>query len=553
MLASSPVSRPLVSVAAVLAFAAPAFADTPPPVQPPAVQPAAAQAPSSVGEPVPPPADQPTPPPKPRVRKPLVAEVLSPVRRIPDYDKVRLYKAQELPPEPTIEPSEVHTVRVVARDEDTPVFARPLYGAPLLGAVVPGARLPVKGVVHSETPRGCASRLWYALDPTGYVCSRELRPTDEPPTEGPLLKLGDGERLPYHYQMVLVPEGEQVPLWASLDDLKAHKDPERQLERGDSVAVHKSISVGGARYWVSVDGKVFPAQGSRDMGQASAWHGEPLDAQAHFPFGWTIPAVVKAWPAPAIKGKPARTLAPRTRLDILEERVQRRDRWLRVSLPSAATDTAAAPTEETPLWVRARDVDEARRIARPDGISDAAQWIDVDLGEQVLVAYQGAEPVYATLVSSGRGEHQTPRGNYPIWDKTTTISMKSQPYEEKTYFVDKVPWVLFFQAHNAIHGAYWHDRFGVTKSHGCVNLAPLDAHWIFDWVSLPLPPGWTGYRPTDLRQSPTVHVRNSHKKVELVQDRPIGPPDRELETRKLEDAEAARAAGTQTTLPSTAP
>lgn len=477
--------------------------------------------------------------------------MLSSVRRVPDYDRVRVYQAQALPPEPSIEPSEVHTVRVAPHDDDTLVFARPAYGSPLLGAVVSGARLPIKGVTHVESPRGCSSRLWYALDPAGYVCAHEVRPTDEPPTEGPLLRLKEGERLPFRYEMVLVPEGEQVPLWASLDDLKAHKDPERQLERGDSVAVAKTVHVDGENYWVSVDGKVFSVKGSRDMGQASAWHGEPLGADAHFPFGWTIPAPVKAWPSPAMKGNPARTLPPRTRLDIMEEQSQRRDRWLRVTLPPETQTTevqAATATDAGELWVRARDVDEVRRIARPEGISDAEQWIDVDLGEQVLVAYQGEQPAYATLISSGRGEHATPRGNYPIWDKTTTISMKSQPYEDKAYFVDKVPWVLFFQAHNAIHGAYWHDRFGVTKSHGCVNLAPLDARWVFDWVSLPLPPGWTGYRPTDLRQSPTVHVRDSHKKVELTQDRPIGPPDRELEARKLEDAEAARAA-----LPSTAP
>src|SRR5262249_47844968 len=124
----------------------------------------------------------------------------------------------------------------------------------------------------------------------------------------------------------------------------------------------------------------------------------------------------------------------------------------------------------------------------------------------------------------------------------SAITMKNQPYEDKPYYVNKVPWSTFFQWHNAIHGAYWHDRFGVTKSHGCVNVAPMDAKHVFEWVSPPLPAGWTGLRPLELLQSPHVVVRNSHMgKREFRQDRPIGPPDRSLEGQRLEEAEARRA------------
>lgn len=66
--------------------------------------------------------------------------------------------------------------------------------------------------------------------------------------------------------------------------------------------------------------------------------------------------------------------------------------------------------------------------------------------------------------------------------------MKSQPYDDKGYFVNMVPWSTFFQAHNAIHGAFWHDRFGGVKSHGCINVAPLDARFVFEWLKPELPP-----------------------------------------------------------------
>jgi hypothetical protein len=82
----------------------------------------------------------------------------------------------------------------------------------------------------------------------------------------------------------------------------------------------------------------------------------------------------------------------------------------------------------------------------------------------------------------------------------------------------------------------------VTKSHRCVNVAPLDARRVFEWVEPSLPPGWTGLRPLDLLASPYVVVRNSHMKKQFRQDRPIGPPDRQLEAQRLEEADTARAA-----------
>ena len=51
------------------------------------------------------------------------------------------------------------------------------------------------------------------------------------------------------------------------------------------------------------------------------------------------------------------------------------------------------------------------------------------------------------------------------------------------YYLEDVPWIMYFNKDMALHGAYWHDRFGYQHSHGCVNLSPLDAKWLFDWTS----------------------------------------------------------------------
>jgi hypothetical protein len=120
--------------------------------------------------------------------------------------------------------------------------------------------------------------------------------------------------------------------------------------------------------------------------------------------------------------------------------------------------------------------------------------------------------------------------------------MKSQDYDDKPYYVNRVPWTTFFQAHNALHAAYWHDRFGRVTSHGCANLAPKDARFLFEWLEPRLPPGWTGLRNLDLTPAPVVHVRDSSRTKPFVQERNIGPPDKEDEAKRMEQAIARRAA-----------
>ena len=64
---------------------------------------------------------------------------------------------------------------------------------------------------------------------------------------------------------------------------------------------------------------------------------------------------------------------------------------------------------------------------------------------------------------------------------------------EDPYSVATVPWTEFFSPEKglALHTAYWHDQFGHQRSHGCVNLAPRDARWLYFWSDPQVPPGWT--------------------------------------------------------------
>ena len=506
-------------------------------------------------------------------------------------DDIKPYVAPKLLPEPELEPSDVKVVEIST--QEAVIEIRP-WSSPMVGNAIQGARLPVKGVVKA-TRGGCSAKVWYALEPFGYVCGKEAHPTDQPATTEQVLKVKEGSRLPFQYVMALVKEGDKIPMWATLDDLKKGSEPERQLERGDTVAVEKPYVWENEKYWISTDGKVLPQKGFSMMGGGAEWHGIELTDAVPLPFGWVTPEKANVYDAPTEKGQKATassTLERRTRVNIVDERLVGKKKWLKITVaelppqptfgniladnakkapkpadagtaaapvagaaaaapgaPAAAPAPAAGAPAPAPaaaeMWVTADSLNEVRKLDHPKTIADTIdKWIDVDLGEQVLVMYEHDKPVYATLVSSGRAI-ATPMGTYPVWAKVSAITMKNQPYEDKEYFVNKVPWSTFFQWHNAIHGAYWHDRFGVTKSHGCVNVAPLDARHVFEWVTPQLPPGWTGLRPLDLLQSPHVVVRNSHMAKQFRQDRPIGPPDRSLEAERLVEAEQRRASEAQ--------
>lgn len=131
----------------------------------------------------------------------------------------------------------------------------------------------------------------------------------------------------------------------------------------------------------------------------------------------------------------------------------------------------------------------------PPGVGDGERWFDVALDDQMLVAYEGLRPVYATLVSTGRPAHATPPALARVVMKHHTKTMINSTADE-SYSVADVPWSMFYEHTLALHGTYWHDAFGTVRSHGCVNLAPRDARILYDWSEPEVPPGWNAVYTT---------------------------------------------------------
>jgi len=123
------------------------------------------------------------------------------------------------------------------------------------------------------------------------------------------------------------------------------------------------------------------------------------------------------------------------------------------------------------------------------GATTDERWIEIDLSEQKLRAYEGNNIAYEFLISSGKFA-PTPTGEFRVWIKLKYTKMEGGRKEDNTYYyLTNVPYVQYFYKGYGIHGAYWHNNFGQPMSHGCINMAIPDAEKLFYWSSPPLPQG----------------------------------------------------------------
>jgi lipoprotein-anchoring transpeptidase ErfK/SrfK len=110
------------------------------------------------------------------------------------------------------------------------------------------------------------------------------------------------------------------------------------------------------------------------------------------------------------------------------------------------------------------------------------RWIEIDLSRQRLIAWKGGQPVYAVIVSTGKAASPTRTGVFTIQTRYRYARMQGDDYD-----IADVPYTMYYSGNYAIHGAYWHNRFGTPVSHGCVNVAVNHARWLFNWAAIGTP------------------------------------------------------------------
>jgi hypothetical protein len=135
-------------------------------------------------------------------------------------------------------------------------------------------------------------------------------------------------------------------------------------------------------------------------------------------------------------------------------------------------------------WIEQRQIAVVQpKIEKPEQIQ-GSRWISVNLYEQTIAAYENDELVFASLVSSGLRGWWTRPGIFQVYKKYETDGMQGAFEADRSdfYYLEDVPWVMYYDDDRALHGAYWHNNFGWQQSHGCINLSPADAHWLFGWT-----------------------------------------------------------------------
>jgi L,D-transpeptidase catalytic domain len=382
-------------------------------------------------------------------------------------------------------PAWVQSAEVTRPDE--PLYQGPSSAEPRRGAVARGARLAVYGAQHGP---GCSGR-FLLVGPLAWVCEDGAELSQAAP-DGEGTKASTHDGLPYRYYFV-GPDGS-----FGYRALQTAEDgvPEAQLLKGFGVAVMRvENNPQGNPFGLTTEGLWVPM---RDLApvQPFAFHGRELAGALNV--AWVVSTNAVGAPAPDKPKNPKLKLIRFQELTVQEERRVSEHRWFRY---------------DTNAWISDRDARAPTLAPPPSELRPGERWIDVDIASQVLTAYVGDQPLFATLVSTGRGsdgtELATPRGTHRLWVKLETSNMDNLDDESaaENYAIQGVPWVMYFEKGYGLHGTFWHHDFGNKHSHGCVNLTPLDAERLFSWTSPKLPPGWTAALPTVYEPGTLIRVR----------------------------------------------
>lgn len=277
--------------------------------------------------------------------------------------------------------------------------------------------------------------------------------------------------LPYTYAYVMAGP---IGLYANPADPENGIPPKRVLEAGYVWVRLVGQVVHNNQVWYLTEGGGYLSALQAAIYKPSAFQGVVPSGNPAVPFAWVLHAVKTSLKPGA---KPEANAAQYGRYEIVNiyDHLEADGQvWYRIGNDQWVVQTAVAKV----AWRQ-----------RPPEVGPGDKWIDVSLFEQALAAYEGDRMVYATLVSSGLPQWATVQGLFRIQSKYTLSPMVGREGKPDFYALESVPWSMYFFRDYALHGAYWHDDFGWQHSHGCVNLAPLDAKWLFEWTTPVVPPG----------------------------------------------------------------
>jgi hypothetical protein len=349
------------------------------------------------------------------------------------------------------------------RAQDSTPIAEPDSGA---AVCAPG--------VYLSTPDGCA-----VLGPAAYLTELARSGLTIPPRPLPASKPDPGlTQLPYRY--FHVSDDEYVPIYGAPCQTGGSG---QQFMPGFVYVSYVDRNEECGVYYLLQNGGWIPGKGAR-VSEISAFQGLTFESTPRNSFGWPFEQIpVLAAPGYGAAGT-GEQMYPFLVVQIYATQSVDGTDWYMIG---------------PDRWLEGRKV--ARVTPNPTPPEGAAtnRWIDVDLAEQTLGVYDSGRLVFATVIATGVEPFWTRPGLFPIAEKKAAETMRNNDPSD-FYYLDNVPWTMYFDGARALHGAYWRTRFGYPQSHGCVNLSVGDARWLFDWAQvgdLVYVHDPTGLTPTD--------------------------------------------------------
>lgn len=311
----------------------------------------------------------------------------------------------------------------------------------------------------------------------GQVCVR---------VPGPFLSLCNV--LPKVYAQVV---DAPVPVYGRVRELPLPA-PKRWLKEGFVWVSLESTSVveGAGRQWLMINPGEFVERRHLRLDAPSVFRGVELDG-LDTPFLWVLLNTTPSRTPGGPMDYKAVDLPRYSLFEILDVKRVNGWNWYKVG---------------EKMWIEQRRAAVIFQEERPEKIGEHEKWICVDLYEQTLTAYEGDRMVYATLISSGVKQFPTVEGLFRIWQKVEMAKMSGSDGKSDYYYLEDIPWQMYFYQGYAIHTSYWHDWFGFPQSHGCVNVAPYDAWWLFNWSDPQPVPGRNRVFPSKGRPGTWVYV-----------------------------------------------
>lgn len=274
----------------------------------------------------------------------------------------------------------------------------------------------------------------------------------------------------------------------------------RIARHGGIALIDSFVGEDGRRFAMTTDARLVPTSKLKPE-RGSLFHGVEMSAGWELPLGFVYREDARRYAKEGASMKRGEKLLWHSAIQLTGE-----SRTIGKSRFVEAKDGS---------WVNARDLAIAPKMSSlPSFAKGDTKWIDVALLGQTLTLYEGSKPIYVTAVATGRDglgdpktTHSTIRGTFKIREKHVTTTMDSHEVDNKFELRD-VPWVEYFEGGYALHAATWHDDFGRPRSHGCINMSPIDARRVFMWTDPPLPPDWHGvYSAESTGEGTIIHIR----------------------------------------------